>query len=113
MLLVLQLGSSKGLSMEEVPLVEQHIMAKASTSSGLTACSHFALLFPHISCLMFFQSSVFGPKPIDDPIDSTFPLKEADSVCVMLFFRFTERLLPTSLAIADNVCLYEHIILKI
>lgn len=82
LLLVLQLGSSKCYVNGGSSWVEQHIMAKLSTSSGLTAWSHFALPFPH----MLFQCSVF------DLIDSTFPQKEADSVCAKLFFCFTKRL---------------------
>lgn len=62
--------------------MEQHIMAKPSISSGrITLIS----LRSSVSGLMFFQGSVVGPKS-DDPIDSTFPEKEADSVCLILFF---------------------------
>lgn len=110
MLLELQLGSFKVFVDGGSSCVEHHIMTKPSTSSGLTTCSHFTLLFPHISGLIFFQCSAFGPNS-DDPIDSIFPLKEADSVCVLLFFCFTERLQPVSLEIADNVSLYKHVML--
>lgn len=48
-----------------------------------------ALLFPPFSALMFFQGSAFWPKS-DELIDPTFFQKEADSVCVILFFCFTD-----------------------
>lgn len=72
MLLLLQLGSSKGFLNKGSAWVELHIMAKPSTSSGLATRSDFAPLFPHISALMLFQCSVFRPKS-DDLTDFTFP----------------------------------------
>lgn len=55
MLLVWQLSSSKGFVNEGSAWVKLHIMAKPSTSSSLTAWSHFTLLFPHISAPNVFS----------------------------------------------------------